>query len=227
MAHHHVSVVDSTGAIGAYLAALDGALAGPRRTRAAICDEIEDGLLAAADHHRAEGTAPAAAIRAALAEFGPPETVAQAFSGELAIARVRRLIIGLLLTGPTVGVWWLLLLAPLPWPPTPAALLAAIPVLPVVAATVVVGVAVLTATGRLAHRVRALGPQAVEQMWRGLALVCLALDLALLGQVAIRAATFEGHHAALMAAAAAASTTRLLWVGFTTARPGRSAPAES
>ena len=227
MAHRDVTVVDSTAAIGAYLAALDGALAGPRRTRTAIRDEIEDGLLAAADHHRAEGAAPAAAIRAALAEFGPPEAVARAFSGELAIARARRLILGLLLTGPAVGVWWLLLLAPLPWPPTPGALFAAIPVLPVVAAIVVVGVAVLTATGRLAHRVRVPSPKTTERTWRGLALVCLALDLALLGQVAIRAATSEGHHASLMVAAAAASSARLVWVGLTAGRHGRSAAARS
>lgn len=215
---------DPAGGIPGYLAALDAALpAGPRRTRGAILAEIGDGLWAAVDRHRDRGAAPATAVGAALTDFGPPAVVARAFAGELATARARRLLTGLLLTGPLVGVWWLLLLAPRSWPSTPAELLRAIPVLPVVGATVVLAVAVLAATGRLAYRLPTLGPRSTLRAEQAAVIACLAVDGTLLTRAAVLAAAPAGRPAALLAAAAAASLLRLCWVAVAAVRHRRTA----
>jgi hypothetical protein len=198
--------------IAAYLAALDAALPGPRRARATIVDEIGDGLVTAADRQCARGAIPAAAVRAALSEFGPPHLVARSFAGELATAGTRRLLATLLLTGPLVGVWWLLLLAPGHWPPRPPEVLAAIPVLPVVGAMIAMALAVLAATGRLAHRLPPLSVRSTVRTGRAAANACLVVDVALLGQLAIVAAAPRGHSPVIMAAAAAASLVRLCCV---------------
>ena len=219
---------DPAGTIAAYLAALDRALRGPRWTRVDICDEVRDGLLAAADRRRTHGADRAAAVQAALAEFGPPELVARAFAAELATARERRLLSTLLLTGPLVGVWWLLLLGPQHWPSHAAELVAAIPVLPVVGATTAGAVAVLAATGRLAHRLPALSPHRTVGVAHACAVACLAVDVTLLAQLALLAATGPAAHPpALMAAAGAASLVRLAWAGLAAGRCRRSAPAMS
>jgi len=207
------AAVDPAGEIAAYLAALDRGLRGPRRMRADIVDEIGDGLLTAADRHRDRGATPAAAARAALAEVGSPELVASAFAGELATARARHLLTALLLTGPLVGAWWLLLLAPA-WPLDPAEVWEAIPVLPLVGAAVVVAVVVLTATGRHAPRLPRLTPRRTVRVVQAVATACAAVDvtmLVLLATVAIAGTTV--HPPALMVVAAAASLARLPWLG--------------
>jgi hypothetical protein len=205
---------DPAGQISAYLAALNRALLpGPPRVRDGIVDEIADGLLAAADRHRGHGAPPAAAVRAALSEFGPPQLVAQAFAGELAVAGARRLLGGLLLTGPLIGVWWLLLLAPRHWPPNPADLVAAIPALPVVGATVALAVASLVGTGRLAHRLPALSPPGAVQATHVAVSACLVFDVVLLGQLVVIAIAGPLElPPVLMAAAATASIARLCWM---------------
>ena len=207
---------DPAGEVEAYLAALERALPGPRRARADVCDEVGDGLLAASDRHRARGMPAAVATRAAVAEFGPPESVAAAFAGELATARARRLLARLLFTGPLVGVWWLLLLAPR-WPLDPAGLWAAIPVLPVVAATVVAAASVLAATGRRAHRLPRLTPRRTLLAVRAVTAVCIGVDLAMLTLLVALAVTAPvPHPTALMLAAATASLLRLPWLAHAT-----------
>ena len=47
---------------------------------------------------------------AAIAQFGSPYAVADAFGGELATGYARRTIAWFIATGPLVGIWWLLLL---------------------------------------------------------------------------------------------------------------------
>jgi len=67
----------------------------------------------------------------------------------------RRLVIrclgraALLIIGPLVGLWWLLLLAPRPWPPGPGVLWAASPDLPLVGVAVAAAVVILASTGSL------------------------------------------------------------------------------
>jgi hypothetical protein len=70
------------------------------------------------------------AAQAAITEFGPPDAVADAFRGELATAYARRTIALFVVTGPLVGIWWLLLLQPHPWRTGVIALIVAIPVIP-------------------------------------------------------------------------------------------------
>ena len=208
------AATDPAGDIAAYLTALDRALPGPPRARADIVDEIGDGLLAAAAGHRDRGATPAVAARAALAEFGSAHVVASAFAGELATARARRLLTELLLTGPLVGVWWALLLAPHRWPPQPDRLLAAIPVLPIVGVAVIAAGAVLASTGGHAHRLPRLSPRHALLSAGAVAAACAAADvtmLAVLGAATIAGAT--GHPPVLVTAAAAASLARLLWLG--------------
>jgi hypothetical protein len=78
-----------------------------------------------------------------------------------------------------VGIWWLLLLHPCPWRGGAAALVAAIPVIPLVAAALAAGVATLATTGRLMRWFPETGP--------GHALASVVTDarLAVIGDVAI------------------------------------------
>jgi len=134
MAGHHLITADEPDTIlVSYLADLGTRLHGPRPTRAVILAEIRDGLDQATTDHAARGLGPADAAATAVEQFGSPQAVADAFTGELATAYARRTITTFVLTGPLVGIWWLLLLHPRPWRSTPAALIAAIPAVPLIA----------------------------------------------------------------------------------------------
>lgn len=84
-----------------YLDALRGQLPADAVT------ELADGLIETYDCHCARGLAPDAAARAAIADFGTPHLVAQAFAQ---IAPGRRAARALLATGPVVGACWALAL---------------------------------------------------------------------------------------------------------------------
>ncbi|MFC4951004.1 permease prefix domain 1-containing protein [Pseudonocardia sp. GCM10023141] len=132
-----------------YLDAVGAGLVGPRAARAAILDELRDGLHDAIATRVRHGEHPAAAVRAALAEFGAPSVMASGFVGELAGSRARRTVAAYLGSGPLVGMLWLLTLAPAGWwRHGPAALWGAIPPAPVIGLACVVGVLVLAGTGR-------------------------------------------------------------------------------
>ena len=90
-----------------YLAELAAGLAGPRPVRAAIVAEVGDGLTEATAAHQRRGLAPAAAAGAAVAEFGDAQLIAAGFGPELAAETGRRVGLGLLATGPLVGLAWL------------------------------------------------------------------------------------------------------------------------
>jgi hypothetical protein len=89
-----------------YLAELAARLPGPDRVRADIVAELRAGLLDAIDAHLAAGMLPGDAAAAAIREFGDPAQVAAAFRPELAARQARRVAIGLLATGPLVGLLW-------------------------------------------------------------------------------------------------------------------------
>jgi hypothetical protein len=80
---------------------------GPVAAGVRITDELRDGLLEAVEAYQARGRALQEAIAAAIAEFGDPHIVAEAFGPELAAVQARRVALGLLATGPLVGslVW--------------------------------------------------------------------------------------------------------------------------
>lgn len=132
-----------------YLDAVASRLVGPRATRAAILDELRDGLQDAIETRVRCGAHRGVAVGAAVAEFGAPEVIARGFAGELAGSRARRTVAAYLGTGPLVGLLWLLAVAPSSWWHNgPAALWAAVPPAPAIGLACVVGVLVLAATGR-------------------------------------------------------------------------------
>jgi hypothetical protein len=145
VAEHEVSGA----AFEAYLDAVDRRLVGPRTTRAAILDELRDGLHQAAA--RRGGTDPAAA---AIAEFGSPAEVAAAFAGELAGDQARRTARGYLLTGPPIGFLWLSALSAGRNPLDVIGLWRLVPPVPVIAAAVLAAVLVLAGTGRASRWIR-------------------------------------------------------------------------
>ena len=94
--------------LDAYLRELAGALDGPPRATAAVIDEVRDGLLEAADSHRAHGLTDRDAARAAITEFGAPHLVAAGFRAEFGARQARRTTLTLLLTGPLIGLTWII-----------------------------------------------------------------------------------------------------------------------
>ena len=83
--------------IDAYLATL------ARRLPTEVVDELADGLAETWQSHVGRGLRPAAAARAAIAEFGTPDQVVDAFVRQAPGRRTARL---LLASGPVAGVCW-------------------------------------------------------------------------------------------------------------------------
>lgn len=207
-----VTAADAPGRFSAYVAEFAVALDGPRRRRAAIVAEVLDGLGEAADRHRARGVNNQHAIAAAIEEFGPPAALAEGFSHELATARARQTVSVLLFTGPLVGIWWLLLLVPTPWQQDPIQIWAAIPVLPLVAAAVLFGIALIASTGSLTRWLPETAPTRALAASTTLGLGCIAIDLAALITLAGHAISGQpAQPPTLAAAAVAASIARIAY----------------
>jgi hypothetical protein len=164
--------------LDAYLADLAGRLPGPRRRRERILVELSDGLHHAVADHAAAGLGDQPAVDAAIAGFGSPQAVAEAFTDELITAYARRVLVWYLVTGPLVGLCWLLALRP--DRVDPAVLLAAVPVLPAVALAVVTAVSALATTGRLTRWLPEAGPARVLAVTIALAGVVLLMDTTLI-----------------------------------------------
>jgi hypothetical protein len=211
MASHHVTAgnLGSTPAVERYLAELGARLLGPRTARTRVLTEIRDGLTETIDACRADGMQPDVAAATAIGEFGDPTTVAKSFDAELATAFARRTIAIFILTGPMVGIWWLLLLHAAPWRTGVLATLIAIPALPLIALAIATAAGTFATTGRLmrwlpeASATRALTAAAT------IATLCLAGDLTVLGVLAVHLATGWHHPIPLMAVAATASILRI------------------
>jgi hypothetical protein len=199
-----------------YLTELEAALAGPAAARAAIVAEVADGLTEAAAAHRRRGLAPADAAAAAAAEFGDAQVVAAGFGAELAARTGRRVGLGLLATGPLVGLVWLgtvLANAAAIGRPPPAGLVL-VPVLfaAVLAVAVPAAVVSVLASGRLARWLPSdprLAPAAA-----GLAApCCVAGDTLLLSGLLAWTVTLGGPAWPLGVTAATASAVRLTLAG--------------
>ncbi|GAA1194409.1 permease prefix domain 1-containing protein [Pseudonocardia alaniniphila] len=198
-------------AIEAYLHDVDVRLIGSRRTRAAILEELRDGLHTATATRRARGATPDAAVAAALEEFGTAHFVAKAFADELANTHARRVSLSYLLTGPFVGITWLLLLAPPNWwQRGPSALWSSIPALPLTMLGCSAGALVLAGTGRLSRWIHPT-PRHMLDMTSLLGLACIVGDLLVLAALPHLAASTSGHPEILTAMAAAASLVRLAY----------------
>jgi hypothetical protein len=208
-------------AIADYLAAVAAQLPGPPAAQAAVTDELRDGLMEALKTHRARGCAQAQATAAVVAEFGDPDTVAAAFRPELAAVQARRVALGLLATGPLVGLAWIAAVAVNALPPWRHQLTGPWLALPLVGlALAVAGPALgltVAATGRLGRRLgggfgrrAALAPTAAAVA--GLAAVLA--DLTLLAIVGSQAFASPGSLVwAPVIVATGASLTRVMLAG--------------
>jgi hypothetical protein len=92
--------------VDAYLDQVAASLFGPSRARRDIVAELRSGLLDAADAHQCTGLPAAPAAEAAIAEFGDPRLVADAFRPELTIQQARRVALTLAAVGPPIGLLW-------------------------------------------------------------------------------------------------------------------------
>jgi len=203
-----------------YLAAVMSQLAGPPSARAAVTDELRDGLMEALETHQARGCSQAEATAAAIAEFGDPHTVAAAFGPELGAVQARRVAVGLLVTGPLVGLTWMTAVVVNALPPWRHQLIGPWRALPVVAlALAIAGPALgltVAATGRLGRRLgrvvhRATLPPTAAAV---AALAAVVADLTLLGIVTGHALTSQGSSVwAPVIVAAGASLIRALLAG--------------
>lgn len=211
MASGHLTAgpVGSTSVRERYLAELSARLRGPRRSRTRVLTEIRDGLTEAIDDHLAAGMPPDAAASAAIAEFGDPATVARSFAAELTTAAARRIIATFVVTGPLVGIWWLLLLDPAPWRGGVLAALIAIPALPLVALAIATAIGTFATTGRLMRWLPETPASRALTAATAVATLCLAADLTVLGVLAAHLATGWRHPVPLIAVAVTASALRI------------------
>ena len=176
-------------AVDHYVARLARDLPGPGGARASALDEVRDGLHEAIAGYTARGLPPQLAAQTAITELGSPATVAEAFAPELAATQARHTLLALLITGPLVGLWWLLLLAPQPWPPRPGVLWAAIPALPLVGVAIAAAVVILATTGSLIRWLPESTPQRALLGVAGVAIGCVLGDLTVLATLAARSLT--------------------------------------
>jgi hypothetical protein len=178
-----------------YLAAVAAHLTGPAPARVAITDELRDGLLETLERQLARGRSHPEATAAAIAEFGDPRTVAAAFGPELAAVQARRVALGLLVSGPLVGLAWIAAVAANGLPPWRHELAGPWLALPLVAlALVVAGPALgltVAATGQLGGRLgrRATFPPTAAAV---AVLAAVAADLTLLTIITGQALTRPG-----------------------------------
>jgi len=204
-----------------YLAVVTAQLTGPTSARAAIIDELRDGLLAALEVHQARRGSPQEAMRAASEEFGDPQAVAAAFAPELGAVQARRVALGLLVTGPLVGLTWITAVAVNALPPWQQQLTGPWLALPLVGLALALACPALgltvAATGRLGRRLggrvggRASFPLSAAAV-AGLAAV--VADLTLLTIIAAHALTAPGSSMWVpVVLAVAASLTRVTLAG--------------
>ena len=172
-------------ALAAYLSDLAVQLHGPRRRRDAILTELRDGLEQATEDRIATGLPPDRAAAAAISQFGSPHAVADAFAGELTTAYARRTIAWFIATGPLVGIWWLLLLHPSPWRTGLIALVAAIPVIPLIIAAIATAGGTLATTGRLMRWLPETGPRRALAATIAIAMLCMIIDLTMITMIMV------------------------------------------
>ena len=221
MAGNNLSDSTSRDAVADYLAAVTTQLPGPPSVRAAVTDELRDGLLEARELHQARGCSPQEATAAAIAEFGDPRMVAAAFGPELGAVQARRVALGLLVTGPLVGLAWIAAVVVNDLPPWRHQLIGPWLALPVAGlALAVAGPALgltVAATGRLGRRLgagfgrrAALAPTAAAVA----ALAAVLADLTLLAILGGQALAGPGSLVwAPVVLAASASLTRVTLAG--------------
>ena len=211
MAGHHLTAgqIGATSPVERYLAELAARLRGPRAVRLRVLAEVRDGLTDTIETHLAGGVPPDAAATAAVREFGDPDVIARSFADELATASARRTIAAFILTGPLVGVWWLLLLDPTPWRTGIVAAVMAIPALPLIALAIATAAGTYATTGRLMRWLPEAGGARALNAAIAIAVLCLAADLTVLCVLAAHLATGWRGPVPLVVIAATASIVRI------------------
>jgi hypothetical protein len=208
--------------IGAWLAELDSQLPAGRRARREILLEIGDGLRCAIEARVGQGQSAEPAARAAVAELGDSHTVAVAFACQLGVASAHRLGIGLVLSGPLVGLTWVAAYATAGshWSSQISSVLSAMPQYPpILAVTVPAAIVASTGSGRAAPYL-AVPPRVVTAAALVAAIGCVAGDLSLLA-AAIFGPNLVAGPGILAAMGIAASIARLSAAGWTGRRIAR------
>jgi hypothetical protein len=177
MASKRVTAQHADAPLDAYLGDLGARLRGPGRRREQVLAELRDGLDHAITDYTAAGLPRDRAVAAAIAKFGTPRAVAAAFAGELATAYARRTVVAYVATGPLVGIWWLILLKPIPWRTGLLALLAAIPVIPLIIIAIATAAGTFATTGRLMRWLPEASPARALTAANAIAALALAGDL--------------------------------------------------
>jgi hypothetical protein len=179
MARNRVTTppAESERQVDAYLRDLSSRLRGPRRRRERILVELRDGLGHAISDRTAAGLSDHEAVTTAIAQFGGPQAVADAFAGELATAYARRTIAAYIAIGPLVGIWWLLLLQPHPWRGGRLTLLVAMPAIPLIIVAIATAGGTFATTGRLMRWLPEASPQRALAATVAIAALALVCDL--------------------------------------------------
>jgi hypothetical protein len=164
-----------------YLGQIAVDLHGPRGRRERILAELRDGLDRAVADQIATGLPADQAVTAAIGQFGSPAAIADAFAAELAIAYARRILAWFIATGPLVGIWWLLLLQPYPWHTGLVALLATIPVLPLIVVAIATAAGTFATTGRLMRWLPEASPRRALAATTAVAALALTADATVIG----------------------------------------------
>ena len=207
MARHRLATNTDTrpeDAVATYLSDVAAQLYGPRRRREAILAELRDGLDQATEDNIAAGLPPDQAAAAAITQFGTPEAVGDAFSGELATAYARRTIAWFIATGPLVESGGCSCPAkPLAHRPdrTPRGH----PVLPLLIIAIATAGGTFATTGRLMRWLPETGPRRALAATIAIATLCIIGDLTMITMFMVSGAPTRP----LAVIAIAASLTRI------------------
>jgi hypothetical protein len=202
--------------IGGYLTTLESGLPIGRRQRARILAEVADGLISTMLANADAGSTPEDAAREAVTEFGDPRLLATEFARQLGPVCAHWIGVGLVATGPLVGLTWLAASAA-----QLTSLLSALPPLALILSlTIPAAIVAITGAGWAARRLSVPG-RAVTAAAIVASIGCMAGDLSLL------LATIAGHGPAaagpahMTAVAVAASTLRLSAAAWASRRVAR------
>lgn len=201
--------------IDRYLDQLAGQLPAAARLSPGIVAELREDLLEATAATMAHTPDPAAAARAAIAEFGDAATLAEALRPELLTRQARRTGIALVATGPLVGASWLSALYLAGGATPPVWHLLPLLVIPLLLLGIPATVLMVASTGRLSRWCNATTTLASGTV-AGFAVG--AGDLILLAGSAVLLLTLAAAPSWLLLVAAAASLARLMLVGRAAAR---------
>jgi hypothetical protein len=197
--------------VGDYLAAVGSRLPIARRTREEILTELADGLACAVAQEIERGLAPGPAAHAAVRQFGEPAVLAAEFARQLAPAAAHRVGLGLVTTGPLVGLIWVgaTSIGEPDWPSRISGVLSALPLYALIlAVTVPAAMIAITGSGWSARRFPVFRRLATGSAFVAV-LGCIAGDVSLLSGAIFGGAAW---------AAAPAGLTRLSVAGFAGSR---------